>query len=214
MKKSLGMMIVAALAAGAAFGQGTLTVNNGAAIDGSFGLQVGYTDNASNAYVQTQHPVAEGTYTVRFKIDPANSGVQNNPNANFMRFMRWSQDVAGGVRVVFFLTRSGGSSNYRILAWVRNDANVFQNGGGIFLTSGATPTPAEVEVVWTKASAPGANDGSITLTNLSSPGTTITTNGLDNDTHAIDSADIGVFTNGNPFNFSGSYDFDTFSSFR
>lgn len=206
--------IVLALVVAPAFAAGTLTVNGGAAIEGSFGLNVAYTDNASDAYVVTDHPVDEGTYTVRFWIDPANSGVLNNPNANFMRFMRWSQDVAQGVRTVFFLTRSGGSSNYRILAWVRNDANVFQNGGGIFLTSGSTPTPAEIEITWTKSTAPGANNGSITMTNLSAPGTTITMGGIDNDTHEIDSANVGTFTGGNTFNFVGSYDFDSFESFR
>lgn len=210
--------LVCCLAAVPAFAQNSLNVNAAAAINSTgtacggqpCGLQVNVVDNTSDAYVQSDHPNGEKTFTARFWIDPTNFNIPLVAGSNSHRFMRFNNQGCCQL-VIGFLTRSTGSGNFRTIWWGRNDALTFQLLAAQFLTSGVTPTPQHLEVTWTAASAPGANDGSFTLTNLGSAAST-GRNDLDNDTQEIDRVQVGTFVGSGSG--TGNYYFDEYESFR
>lgn len=209
MKKVLTLAAVAVLAVPmAALAANSLSVNGASALEGSFGLQVIADGTASDAYVSSEHPTDESTYTMTFWIDPANYPLAE---ATFVRIGR-AIEVGAGQHLIVFLQKNNG--NFRLLTWVRRDDGIFAFGTGIFLTSGATPTPTQVEVSWVQA-APGGNDGGVTMTNLTG-GQTNSRLDLDNDTWEVDTFHWGLFTSaGNPNPGTvGSFKLDSFASFR
>lgn len=209
MRRFLVTSLTLMTAAAPVLAANSLSVNASAALDGAFGLEVIADGTASDAYVSSEHPTAEGTYTVRFKIDPADYTMATTDGANFVRIGR-AIETGSGQHILLFLQRVAPSGNFRLLSWVRWNDGVFRFGTGVFLTSGATPTPTEVEVTWVAGS-----PGSITMTNITG-GQTASRNDITNSDWVVDTFHWGIFTGpGNPnFGFTGSYDLDTFSSFR
>lgn len=212
MRAAISMTAIALLglfAVAPAQAANSIAVNAGAALEGAFGLRVTLDGTSSDAYVQSDHPTDEKTFTARFLINPgASAGLDPGENVRIMNFS--TQGCCQ--QVILFLSRSAGSGNYRILGWARNDGGVFQQATSNFLTSGATPTTSQVEVAWTAATSAGANNGSMFVTvGAAAP------NGrsdLDNDTLEVDTVRWGAFVGGNPSAVVGNWAGDSYESFR
>ena len=211
--RSAALLTAVFLIAAPSFGVNSLTVDNGIPMDGSFNLHVQFDGSNTDAFVASHHLVDETTFTARFKILPDSGFINAAAPNNFVRIMRMNQ-FGVAQQVIVFLTRSAGSGNYRIIVWVRNDSGTFQLGPNSFLTLGASPTTSEVEITWTAATAPGANNGSITMNINGSPATSGNRSDLDTDTMDLDRVQVGAFVGGNPSTHSGGYRFDSYSSFR
>ena len=72
MKKVLTLAAVAVLAASTAFAANTITVTNGAAMNGTtFGMQTNLDGSTNNVFVESQHPNNETHYRARFWLNVA-----------------------------------------------------------------------------------------------------------------------------------------------
>lgn len=187
----------------------SIAVTAGAAIEGSFGLHVTLDGTSTDAYVRSDHPTDEKTFTARFWVEP--NALGSLTGGNSIRFLIASTEGCCQ-QVIGFISKSAGTGNFRIITWLRNDGGTFQLGGNTFLTSGATPVAAQVEITWTAATAPAANNGSIFVS--VNGGTPNGRSDIDNDTLEVDSVRVGAHVGGNPSAASGSWDFDSYESFR
>jgi hypothetical protein len=193
MKKILfGFAMLLALAALPASAASSLAVNSTAAMNSTnFGLQVNVDNSGAgnSAYVESDHPVDEDHILFRFWIRPMPGfSLSQTPNSNFIRIAYGVKDSGTqGVRLVVFLKKSVANGNYRINVWTRNDANVFQNAGEFFLTSGVTPTAQQIEFEYTQGT--GSNNGQL----IARKGGVVqfTTNNIDNDASPIGKVRLG-----------------------
>lgn len=183
-----------------AVGGGDLTVSPAAALIGSNGMSALINDN-NTMFVTDDRPNAEPRYRARFYFDP-NSIVMANGNAHYL-FYGYQATSQVVLRVEFRRY----NNNYQLRAALLNDATTWRT------TSYATinDAPTMIELDWQAATAPGANNGSLTfwvnevqIANLT---------GVDNDTRRIDRARMGALT-GLDTGTRGVYFFDAFESRR
>jgi hypothetical protein len=202
------------LSATGAFAANGISVQGAAAQNGtSFGLQVNLDGSTNLAYVLSEHPVAESHYLLRFWLQPAT--MLNLGLDTAVRIGQISDETAGAIVVVFLRhdDPAAGGDTYRINTWVKEDSGTFRFGGGHFLSFDNNPTPRQIEIEWTQATAPGANNGALTVTRVGGPTSTISD--IDNDTHAVDRAFWGIMAPGGAnMTGAGSFYFDEYESYR
>jgi len=179
---------------------GDLTVTNSAAMIGSYGMSAHIDDNDS-IYVTDDTPNAEPRYRVRFYFDP-NSIDMNNGNTHEI-FLGY----AGTSTEVLKLEFRRSSNQYQIQAGIRRDNNNWQNGGWFTISD----APHYIEMDWKASTAPGANNGYLTLWIDGVQQSNQT--GVDNDTRRIDRARLGAVDDIDT-NTRDTYYFDAFESRR
>jgi hypothetical protein len=179
---------------------GDLSASAAAALVGSSGLQAVIDDNVA-IYVTDDTPFAEPRYRARFYFDP-NSIVMGN-NDNHYIFYGYSGSSPIVLRVQFRFSKG----NYQLRAGLRNDGSTWTNTNW-FNTSDA---PHAIELDYQAATAPGANNGGLTLwiDNLQRA----SLSGIDNDTRRIDRVRLGPVA-GIDNGTRGTYYFDGFESRR
>jgi len=213
MKKVLTLAAVAVLAASTAFAANTITVTNGAAMNGTtFGMQTNLDGSTNNVFVESQHPNNETHYRARFWLNVATTAiVQQNRS---LRIGALGDDVAGQ-HVILFLRRNGSDNSFRINTWYKADTGNFVAGPGMFLTSQTNPNQArQLEVEWTAASAPAANDGELVVRRLAPTTADETASNLDTDTLQVDNFRMGLLAGSGNNASAGAYHFDEFESYR
>ena len=163
------------------------------------GLQALINDNNA-IFVNTDSPNAEPRYRARFYFDP-NSILMANNDAHiiFKGFAGASTEV---LKVEFHK-----SAGYEIRVSIADDASTFIN-SNFFTISDA---PHVIEIDWRAATAPGANNGGLTLWIDNVQQVDLT--GVDNDTRRVDSAKLGALS-GIDTGTRGTYFFDAFESRR
>jgi hypothetical protein len=181
---------------------GRLAVTAAAVLDGSFGLSANVTD--TNAlYVQDDTPAAEPRYRARFLFDPNGFLPGPGTGSTTVRVFNAFQGTSTRIITIVLRRRQG---QYAVQAQAVLDS------GTVVSTAFAniTDAPHAVEFDWRRASAAGANDGSLQL--WIDGAAVATLGGLDNDTTRIDMARLG------PQNLqsgaSGTLFFDRFESRR
>ena len=164
---------------------GDLYAANWAAMRSSaYGL-VANVDDTNGIYVQNDSPTNAGRYRMRFYVNPYTfdpGEAQNHRRARvFLAFDEPSRRVMAVV-----LRRIGGAYAVSVRVRADNDAQVDTS----FYTLSAAPHTIEVD--WQRASAPGANNGSLRLWIDDSLRQTLT--GIDNDLANIDFVRMGVMS--------------------
>jgi len=161
----------------AATGGGDLSANTAAALDGNYGLQVVINDK-DRMYLESDHPNNEEFIWVRFLFDPNTITMAQRDEHHLLR----------GYSGNFWMLHMGfGYQNgaYQLQLGTRMDT------GGWWFSSYLTisDAPQVIELEWRGASAPGADDGYLVL---SVDGVErYRTPDMDNDTHRIDTLQIG-----------------------
>jgi hypothetical protein len=181
---------------------GRLAVTAAAALDGGFGLSANVTD--TNAlYVQDDTPAAETRYRARFRLDPNGFLPGPGTGATTVRVFNAFQGTSTRMITIVLRRRQG---QYAVQAQAVLDS------GTVVSTAFAnvTDAPHAIELDWRRATAAGADNGSLQL--WIDGGAVATLGGLDNDTTRIDMARLG------PQNLqsgaSGTLFFDRFESRR
>ncbi len=181
---------------------GRLAVTASGALDGSFGLSANVTD--TNAlYVQDDTPAAEPRYRARFLFDP-NGFLPGPGNGNTtVTLFAAFQETSTRVITIVLRRRQG---QYAV------QAQAILDGGTQVSTALAnvTDAPHAVELDWRRASAAGANNGSLQLW-IDEVAVAVLA-GLDNDTTGVDMARLGPQTLQSGA--SGTLFFDRFESRR
>jgi VCBS repeat-containing protein len=178
---------------------GDLSVTSSNALVGSYSLQAVIDDNTA-IYVQDNTPEAEARYRARFYFDP--NSIVMAPNDNHYIF--YAQNNTMGIIMMQFYFNG---SNYLLRTAVRNDAGTW------LYTTYSTLTDAGhyIEIDWQAATAPGANNGSLTVW---IDGVQVgVRSGVDNDTLRVETVQLGAvmgIDNGT----RGTYYFDAFESRR
>jgi hypothetical protein len=169
------------------------------------GLAAAITTN-TGMYLTDQRPVAEPRYRARFYFDP-NAILMTNGNAHFLFY-----GYQGTTSVVLRIEFRRFNDTYQLRAAALNDAP--PTGAATWRTTSyvtISDAPHSLELDWQAATAPGANNGSLTfwIDGVQRPSLT----GLDNDTRRIDIARLGPI-GGLDTGTRGSYYFDAFESRR
>jgi len=160
---------------------GRLAVTAAAALDAAFGLSANVTD--TNAlYVQDDTPAAEPRYRARFLFDP-NGFVPGPGNGNSMVNLFVAFQGTSTRAITIALRRRQGQYSVQ--------AQAILDGGTQVSTAfvNITDAPHAVEFDWRRATAAGANNGSLQLWIDGAAVATI--GGLDNDTTGVDLARLG-----------------------
>jgi hypothetical protein len=177
-----------------------LSVSPGAALTGNLGLQVSITSNTAT-YLTDDYPSAEPRYRARFYFDP-NSISMANGDAHYIFY-----GYSGATTVVLRIEFRRSSSLYQLRAGLLNNGTTW--------TSSSWFTIADavhiVEVDWRASTAPGANNGGLTLWIDDVQRANLT--GVANDTRRIDRVRLGPVS-GIDSGTRGTYYFDTFESRR
>ena len=179
---------------------GSLSVNAAAAMVGSMGMQAVINDN-NKIYVTDTSPSAEASYRARFYFD-YNSIVMANGNDHYIFY---ALNSAG--TVVARIQFRYGTSGYMMRVSAVNDSSSYISTNWYFLTD----APHYIEIHWAAATAPGANNGVITLWMDGVQKGTVTN--IDNDTRRIDTIQLGAVS-GIDTGTRGTYYFDAFESRR
>jgi len=211
---TLGLVLLGAAGASA----GTLTVRPGvpnvggvARFSGSQGLEVNVASpNANPAYVQSSHPNAEGTYRARFYVNARNLVMGEGDEFDLFAAYDGADAVppATNGSPAFRLVIRRVSGQNRLSAYARlNSGNESQIPSTVLLANGWR----EIEVNWAKATASGANNGTLGLwvDGLARTGLT----GLNNDLETVNYARWGS-VNGVDVATSGTLRLDDFASQR
>ncbi len=108
---------VVALAIAPILHAASLSVNGGAALEGSFGLEVLMNDTSS-AYVMDDSPVNETVYRAEFLLDlnDLNFSASSGPSSNHSILKLWDMDVPGPLprQHVIIGIRLGGDGKYKV----------------------------------------------------------------------------------------------------
>lgn len=213
MKKTLALAGTALLVASGAFAANTLTVVPGAAMNGTTqGLSVNLDGSTNNVYVESAHPNNETHYHARFWINPATTAI--NAQNKSIRIAGLGDDVAAQ-HVLLFLRRNGSDNSMRLNTWYKADTGSFVSGPGMFLMFQTNINqPRQVEIEWTAATAPGANDGSLFVRRLAPTTAEESITGLDTDTLQVDNYRQGLLAGSGANATGGAYHFDEFESYR
>jgi hypothetical protein len=172
----------------------SLSVTSGAALQGSFGLQVNFDGAGGNAYVQDNSPNNEAEYWASLRIN--DTGVTFQTGGNFQIFRAFTDDA--GSQTVFRVTLLEASTpggNYRIRVLPRLDSGAFHPTGYEVAVQTSTPPPANQRFTfeWKAATAPGANNGRMVTYRDGVLRKQITD--LDNDTLRVGMIRMGGFGN-------------------
>lgn len=175
-------------------------------LEGSFGLAVRLDGSADQALVQDNTPDMETTFRARFRIDPNSITMP----AGATHVVMGGNGPIGSVLRVWILRDVGGTT-YRVRAHARNDPAEVEN---YSRTDAITIGDASrvVEVEWAAASAPGANDGFVTIRRIDN-GASQTVTGINNDEQVINRALFGAVTSMDA-GVIGAHCLDDYSSFR
>lgn len=208
------MMAVLLLAAGPALAVNELDVTNAAAQNGTtWGLAIEIDGSTNNVFVESAHPTDETHYLIRFWLDPEVLSLDEN---SAVRFGGIGDDNATfGQHVLLFLRRDnpGSVNQYLLNAWGRSDTGNYVFMGSLFFGFPTNPLPRQIEVEWTAASAPGANDGSLRVTRVGGPQFIV--NSMDTDQINVDNIRIGALAgSGASAAAPSALYFDEFESYR
>jgi hypothetical protein len=169
----------------------------------AFGLQAVVDDQAA-LYVQDDTPDAEARYRARFYFDPGTYDPgEASAHLRTRVFLAFSESPLRRL-VQVILRRIGGQ--YSLAARVRRDDDTLADTGFTTITA----APHSVEIDWTRASRPGANDGSLELWIDGTPAGALS--GLDNDERAVDFVRLGALSV--KAGAAGTLSFDEFESRR
>jgi hypothetical protein len=180
---------------------GDLSVTPAAALAGSQGLQA-VIDDATAIYVTDDTPNAEPRYRARFYFDP-NSIPMLSGEAHYI--FKGFVDVSTEVLRVEFRQSSGA---YQIRAALLDDGTTWINTNTWYTITDAFHS---IELDWRASTAPGANNGGLTLWIDGVQQADLT--GVDNDTRRVDRARLGALS-GIDAGTRGTYYFDAFVSRR
>jgi RHS repeat-associated protein len=177
-------------------GGGNLSVTSSAAAIGGYGLQA-TASGSTSMQVTDYSPLGEKQYHTRFYFNPSNFNL--TPEDRVGIFSAYGGNTAFRV----FLRYSGGTY------WIQQDYQTdnLTYVGGVYrpLTAGWQA----LEFDWRAASAPGANDGSLSM---SINGVLVETlSGIDNDTYTVETVQMGLVASVDA-GMSGSLYFDGFVS--
>ena len=181
-------------------GGGDLSVTSTAALLGTFGMQGVINDNTS-IFVTDSRPSAESRYRARFYFDP-NSIAMATSDRHYIFHGR----NAAGARVLRVEFRWTGTQ-YEIRAALARDTTSFTNTAWFAISD----APHPIELDWQASTAPGANNGSLTLWIDGLQKANLT--GVDNDTRRVDDVRLGAVA-GIDTGTRGTYYFDAFESRR
>jgi hypothetical protein len=177
---------------------GDLSVTSGAALEGSYGMQVVVND-ANNVYLGDFSPALEPRYRARFYFDPNTIDL---PNGNtFEIFVGYN--VSRSFQVT--LKRYGGEYRLIVSAWTDGEVKVPSSEYSIGDHLHA------IEIDYRVATSDGANDGYLTLWIDGVLAADLT--GVDDDTRQVDYVRLGVTYPTHPET-SGTVYFDGFISDR
>ena len=181
---------------------GDLSASSAAALAGSFGMQALINDN-SLLFVTDDRPTAEARYRVRFHFDPNSIGMASGDVHNILIGYSGGGSFTGVVKVIFRFS----SGAYQLRGALLNNNSAWVNTGYFNISDG----PHSVELDWQAASAPGANNGSLTMWIDGSQVASLTN--VANDAWRVDRVRLGAVSavdNGT----RGTYYFDLFESRR
>jgi subtilisin-like proprotein convertase family protein len=179
---------------------GDLSVKAAAALAGTRGMSILFDDTVA-LYVTDDSPSAETRYRARFKFDP-NSLVLPNGLAHYIFY-----GYQGTSTVVLRLEFRISSGVYQLRGALRRDDNTWTTSSWYAISD----APHAIEVDWRAASAPGANNGSLTLWIDGVQKGPFA--GVDNDAQRVDRIRLGAIA-GLDAGSQGSYYFDDFKSTR
>jgi hypothetical protein len=180
-----------------------LRVARKAALEGNYGLLAEIDDN-NNLSVLDNRPNAEPRYYARFRFDL--NGITMAEGDVHDLFRGVAGGLAGSWPVVKVNLRFY-SGSYQLRVGLLNDGTTWRYTKWFSVTD----APYLLELDWRAATAPGANNGSLTfwIDGVARPQLT----GIDNDTRRIDSIRLGP-TFGLDSGTRGTYFFDAFESRR
>ena len=179
---------------------GDLSVSPTAALTGTQGLQAVLDDNNA-IYVSDESPTAESRYRTRFYFDP-NSIAMSYNNAHYL-FYGYSGTSTAVLQVEIRFV----SGVYQLRAALRNDNSSWTNSNWFTIAD----APHIIEMDWRASTAPGANNGGLTLWIDGVQRANLT--GVDNDTRRIDRIQLGA-VGGIDSGTRGTYYLDGFESRR
>lgn len=199
-----GVVACAALISVPAFAATTLSVVNAAQIGGSaFGLRVSFSTGTENAFVQDSTPADELNFYGTFSLRNLNMTMVANDTHQVYRGLSQPGNVpAFRVQV----KRSAGGTNFILFVWARNDNGTFTAPIQTFVDN-----QNRLTIEWHRSSGVNTNDGSIKL--YKGVALIGQVNTVDNDTMAIDDAQMGAF-GGVDVGTGGTEDFDEYVSTR
>jgi hypothetical protein len=181
---------------------GDLAVTTAAALAGTYGMEARINDNNS-IFVTDQSPAAEPRYRARFMFNP-NTIAMAKSDAHLI----FAGLNATGTSVVQIELRSGTHSlRYDVRAKILNDGNTYANTAWTTLTNARH----SLEIDWRASTAPGANNGSVTM--WVDGAETGAATAIDNDTRRIEAVQLGAVS-GIDASTRGTYYFDAFTSQR
>jgi len=131
---------------------GALSASSAAALVDAHGLQAAISSNTA-IYVTDDTPVAEPRYRARFYFDP-NSITMSSGNAYYIFY-----GYAGASTVVLRIEYRFQSPNRQLRAALINNATTWKTSGWFTISD----APHFIEIDWAAATAPGTNDGYLTL---------------------------------------------------
>jgi RHS repeat-associated protein len=177
-------------------GGGNLSVTSSAAAIGGYGLQA-TASGTTSMQVTDYSPLGEKQYHTRFYFNPSNFNLTPEDRVGIF------SAYGGNTAFRLFLRYSGGTY------WIQQDYQTdnLTYVGGVYrpLTAGWQA----LEFDWRAASAPGANDGSLSM---SINGVLVETlSGIDNDTYTVETVQMGLVASVDA-GMSGSLYFDGFVS--
>jgi hypothetical protein len=183
----------------AATDSGDLSVTSEAALSGSYGLQAVVNDTTP-IYVVDWTPFHETRYRARFRFDPNGITMAHGDTHKLL--------VASGYKLnTVWLEFRYANEQYQV-----NLLSLLDYGGGsATVWVPISDAPHLLEIDWQAATAPGANDGHLTLWIDGVVRTSYT--GLDNDTRRVELVSLGA-AHGLDSDTSGVYYFDAYESRR
>lgn len=187
--------------------QNTLTVTNAAAMEGTWGMQVDADGSSNLVWVRSLHPANEKSFTAKWLFRPIN--VIHEGNQKIMGIHHW-RGTGGNILKIFY--RQGEAGNKKLIVRYKDDLASQADGFGA--TQGINVNPAVntlLQVDWTAASAPGANDGTLNLWKQGALVRSVT--GIDNDDQDIGRVTMGLVLQTQILTGSQMY-FDSYESFR
>ena len=208
---SASVAMCVALAHGAAFGDSWQVATPG--LGGTdYKLVATLASPAATAYVASKRPVHATHYKASFWIDP--TGIAMPEEGTAIRFMNLVDDSEGGadpfggvITVGFLRLRS---SDHAWHAFFKNlqDAGSYTTAADLSLGPAAS-FPMEIEIeFWTG----GVGTTTFCARKKAVPGSDVCTSALDMENADVDEIRIGLFGNGNPAGWTGSYSFDELES--
>ncbi|MBN1373651.1 MAG: DUF2341 domain-containing protein [Anaerolineaceae bacterium] len=171
-----------------------------AALAGNYGLQA-VIDDSTTIYLIDDSPTAERHFTATFLFDP-NSIPMRNGNAHYLFY-----GYTGTSAIVTRIELRYYSGHYELRANIRNDSNSWSNTAWLTIPD----APHQVALEWQAATAPGANNGLVSLSVDGGAPVSLTT--IDNDTRRIDRIRFGP-AGGLDSGTRGIYYLDEFMSYR